>query len=208
MSSTSLNLIAIGVFTLTLFTVVGPLFNVSPVVPAGITAVVLGLGALDTLSWQNRGSDILLELFAPEAERERVIHHEAGHFLVAYHLGVPIKDYTVTAWSAWKKGYPGKGGVQFDYSEIELTKLVTVLLAGIAAEMIIYGKAEGGESDRQQVSIALSAVGLSTPAQRQKVRNALASAQQILQENQQSYQSLVSAMSQGLSVAECYGVIS
>jgi hypothetical protein len=205
----SLNLIAIGVFSITFFSLVGPLFNISPVVPAGITAIILGLGAIDTLGWQNQGSTILLDLFASEQQRKRVIYHEAGHFLVAHYLGVPIKDYTVTAWSAFKKGYLGKGGVQFDWQqEVELTKFATVLLGGIAAEMLIYGEALGGESDRQQVSIALVAAGIPKLEQRQRMRNALNRAKQILEENQETYQSLVTAITEGLSVAECYRVIS
>lgn len=212
MSSTSLNLIAIGIFVITLFSLVGPLINISPVFPAGITAVILGLGAIDTLGWQNRGSTILLDLFSSESERQRIIHHEAGHFLVAYHLGIPIKDYTVTAWSAFRKGYPGIGGVQFDWEGIEpnpeqLRKFATVWLAGIAAETLIYGEAKGGDSDRLQVKMALTTAGISELQQRQKMRIALNTAQEILQEHQESYQTLVTAMGEGLSVAECYQLI-
>ncbi len=34
---------------------------------------------------------------------KRVALHEAGHFLVAYLLGLPPKDYTLSAWSAFQR---------------------------------------------------------------------------------------------------------
>jgi hypothetical protein len=208
MSQTGLNLIAIGVFTITLFSLLGPLINLSPVFPATVTGIILGLATIDTFGWENQGTSILLHLFISDQQRQRIVHHEAGHFLVAYYLGIPVKDYILNPWSAWRKGYYGRGGVVFDLeNETKLDNLCTVWLAGIAAETIIYGDAEGGKEDKQQVSIALKNAGIPLSQQQHKFNLAMLRAKLLLQEHQKSYQTLVTAMKQGLSVAECYKLI-
>jgi hypothetical protein len=212
MSSVNLNLIAIGVFSITFLSIAAPLVNISPSLPAGITALILGLGAFDTFLWQNQGSTILSDLFASAQQRQRVIHHEAGHFLVAYYLNIPVKDYTLSAWSAWRNGYSGRGGIVFDLEMLDAkqTKLddfCTVWLAGIAAERLIYGQAEGGVEDRQKVTIALNTAGINPSQHKQKLNLALIHAKGLIEEHQQSYQILVNAMTQGLSVADCYQLL-
>jgi hypothetical protein len=98
------------------------------------------------------------------------VRHEAGHFLVAYFLGIPITGYTLTAWEAFKQGQPGLGGVTLiqklptdalAVGEMRLTleRFCTVWMAGIAAETIVYGSAEGGVEDRQKLKEALFALG-------------------------------------------------
>ena len=89
MSKTALNVIAISIFTLTLTSLLGPLFNLSPAVPAIAVAGILGLGTLDTLSWQGQGATLFLDWLASfSAEhRARIIRHEAGHFLG---IGQPV----------------------------------------------------------------------------------------------------------------------
>ncbi|MCY7391166.1 MAG: ATP-dependent Zn protease, partial [Leptolyngbyaceae cyanobacterium CAN_BIN12] len=100
MSQLSLNLVAISIFVITMSALLGPLVQLSPVVPAIATASVLGLAALDTLSWQGRGSTLMLDWLAgfSAEHRARIIRHEAGHFLVARQLDIPVTDYTLSAW--------------------------------------------------------------------------------------------------------------
>lgn len=209
MSQSGLNLIAIGVFSLTFLSLIAPLINLSPSFPASITALLLGLGVLDTFAWNNQGSNILLDIFADEEQKKRIIYHEAGHFLVAYYLGIPVKDYTLNSWDAWRRGYSGRGGIVFDLEmlNIEQAKLdnfCTVWLGGIAAEKFIYKKAEGGVTDKQNVIIALNLAGIPASQHQQKINLALIRAQELIKQHQESYQILVDALSKGLSVAECY----
>jgi len=169
MQQTALNLIAISIFIVVLAVLVGPLVDLSPTIPAAVVFCLLGLVTLDTLGFQGKGVTLLLDAiarFSPE-HRDRVLHHEAGHFLAAYLLGIPISGYSLTAWDAIKQGTPGFGGVYFDTEtlfnnaiktgelRLILDRFCTVWMAGIAAEQMIYNSVEGGRDDRQKITDAL-----------------------------------------------------
>ena len=95
-----------------------------------------------------------------------MISHEAGHFLVAYLLGLSLRGCVVNARDALK--YPeisGQAGTIFFDQKLNdemnnskvtrqtLDRLSVVIMAGIAAEALRYEKAEGGADDERQVSI-------------------------------------------------------
>ncbi len=158
MGQLSLNLVAISVFMMTMSVLLGPLLNLSPAVPAIATVTVLGVATLDTLNWQGKGGTLLLDWiarFSPEY-RSRIVRHEAGHFLVAHHLGLPVTGYTLSAWEAFRQGQSGQGGVQVDAQGLEselqqgknpfpiVDRYCTVWMAGAAAEQLVYGAIQGG----------------------------------------------------------------
>ena len=219
MPQTALNLIAIGVFLMTMTSLLGPIFHISPVVPAAITFGILSLATADTLSWNSRGVSLLLDLFASPEQRQRILHHEAGHFLTAYFLGIPITGYTLTAWEVMKQGQLGRGGVSFNTSSLttkpfELNKMrltlerfCTVWMAGVAAEKMIYNNAQGGAEDRKQLNEALIMAGLPEAGFAQKERWAQLQASNLLTRHQKSYEALVEAMKQRASVEECCAII-
>ncbi|GAB4544941.1 MAG: hypothetical protein Tsb0014_39030 [Pleurocapsa sp.] len=215
MPQTALNLVAIGIFTMTLTSLLGPIFNISPFIPAAATFGILGLATVDTLSWNSQGVSLLLDLFATAEQRQRIINHEAGHFLAAYFLGIPITGYTLTAWEVIKQGKFGRGGVSFDtetvtaqpfnLEEMRLTldRYCTVWMAGVAAEKMVYGDSQGGSEDRSQLRQALTLAGLSEAAYPQKERWAQIQATNLLERNQRSYDALVEAMTKRASIEEC-----
>jgi hypothetical protein len=214
MQQTALNLVAIGVFVMTLSSLLGPMLNVSPFIPAVATISVLGLATLDNFSWKGKGTTLLLDLFASSEHRQRVINHEAGHFLVAYFLGIPITGYTLSAWEAFKQGQPGLGGVVVDTTLIEkktdvreapliVERFCTVWMAGIAAETLVYGDAQGGEEDRQNVREILQFAGLQESSYAQKERWASIQAKTLLEKHQEAYKALVLAMEKRQSVEDC-----
>jgi hypothetical protein len=219
MPQTALNLIAIGVFLMTMTSLLGPIFQIPPVVPAALTFGILSLATVDTLSWNSRGVSLLLDLFASGEQRQRIIKHEAGHFLTAYFLGIPITGYTLTAWEVLKQGKLGRGGVGFDTNSLtakpfelekmrlSLDRFCTVWMAGIAAEQMVYGNSQGGAEDRQQLKQALVMAGLPEIGYAQKERWAQLQATNLLTRHQQSYEALVAAMNARASVDECYAVI-
>ena len=219
MQQTALNLIAIGIFAMTLSSLLGPIFNISPVIPAVTTLGIMGLATIDTLSWENKGVTLLLDSLSSPQHRQRIVRHEAGHFLAAYFLGVPIAGYTLTAWEAFKQGQPGLGGVIFDTTALSekaldiremrllLDRFCTVWMAGIAAETLVYGDAKGGGEDRQKIKEALMSAGLSESVYQQKERWALLQAKSLIEKYRDSYEALVKAMEERASVEECSEVI-
>ena len=221
MQQTALNLIAIGVFGMTLSVLLGPMFNIPPAIPALTTLGVLSLATLDSFRFQSKGATLMLDWLAGTSSehRDRIVRHEAGHFLVAYFLGIPITGYTLTAWEAFKQGQPGLGGVTFDsevfptdtpaVGEMRLTieRFCTVWMAGIAAETIVYGSAEGGVEDRQKLKEALFALGRPITESTLKERWATRQAHTMIEEHWASYEALVAAMEKRASVEECCQVI-
>ncbi len=219
MQQTALNLIAVGVFVITFSTLLSPLFHISPFVPAAFTVGIMGLLTLDTLSWRNQGVTLLLDRFTPLSERKRIVQHEAGHFLAAYYLGIPILGYTLTAWETFKQGQGGLAGVicdtqtlaekgiTFREAPLLIERFSTVWMAGIAAEAFFYGKAQGGADDRQKLQATLKLSGLPESIYAQKERWALLQAKNLLEAHQDAYQALVEAMEQRASVAECCRIL-
>jgi hypothetical protein len=221
MSQTALNLIAISIFLMTLSVLLGPLLNISPTVPAIATFMILGIATLDSFSLQGKGGSLILDWIAgfSKEHRDRIIHHEAGHFLVAHLLGIPVTGYTLSAWEAWKQGQSGQGGVSFDdgelASELEVGKIsaqildryCTVWMAGIAAENLVFQNAEGGSDDRLKLAEVLTKLGFSGISIQQKQRFHALQAKTLLQENWLSYKALVEAMQQRASVVDCQSAI-
>lgn len=217
MNQLSLNLVAISVFLVTMMTLLGPLVNLSPVVPAIVTAGALGLATIDQFSWRGQGSSLLLDWLAgfSSTHRSRVVHHEAGHFLVAHLLEIPVTGYTLTAWDALRQGYPGQAGVRFTSQELDaelqqgklsaqlLDRFCTIWMAGIAAELLVYQQSEGGADDRQKLQGVLTQLQLSPQERQQKERLAAFRAKTLLQEHWAAYEALTQALAQGASVEAC-----
>ncbi|MBW4629435.1 MAG: ATP-dependent Zn protease [Brasilonema octagenarum HA4186-MV1] len=221
MSKISLNLIAISIFIMTMSSLLGPLLHISPVIPATLTFSVLGIATLDSFSLQGKGGSLLIDWiagFSPE-HRERIIHHEAGHFLVAYLLEIPVMNYTLSAWEALKQRQPGQGGVSFDDGELasqlergtisaqKLDRYCTIWMAGIAAETLVYENSEGGADDRSKLLMVLTKLGFSESLGDQKQRFCSLQAKTLLEENWSAYQALVNSMRERASVAECQNAI-
>ena len=219
MKDISLNIIAVGVFAITLSALVGPVFNLSPVVPAIATACLLGLATIDNFQWQGQGSQILIDLFVSGERRDRIIRHEAGHFLVAYLLDIPISGYALNAIDAFRQGQSAQGGVSFNdlelanqlekgtISSLLLDRYCTVWMAGMAAENICYGNAEGGAEDRTKISALLLQMKRSLSESQLKQRWGFLQASNLIESNKSAYEALVKAMKEKQSVADCCEII-
>jgi hypothetical protein len=221
MSPIALNLAAISVFVMTLSVLLGPLLHIPAAVPAIVVLGGLGLATVDTFSWQGQGGTIALDWLASfsPAHRARVIHHEAGHFLVAHQLGIPVTGYTLNAWAAFRQGQPGLGGVQFDVQALDqqlaegklsvlwVDRFCTVWMAGGVAETLTYGDMQGGADDRQKLRLTLAQLQLSPPEIQQKERLAAIRAKELLTQHSQAFEALVAALEQQLSVEACGQVL-
>jgi hypothetical protein len=215
------NLVAILVFAMVLSVLLGPLLQIPPALPALAVFAVLGLGTIDTLGWQGRGSTLLLDWLAgfSSEHRDRVLHHEAGHFLVAHHQGIPVTGYTLSAWEAFRQGQPGSGGVSFDTQALAaeldqgsipaqlVDQYCAVWMAGIAAETLVYGNAEGGQDDRQTIRNLWKQLQRSSAESETKQRWGVLHAKTILENNRAAYDALVVAMQQREPVERCLQAI-
>ena len=210
----SFNLIAICVFGITLSSLVLPLFQVSSTVPILVVfAIVLGT-TIDGFFLKSTAATLLLDAIASTdpVYRQRIIHHEAGHFLVAYLLDIPITGYTLSAWESWQQGQSAQGGVMFappaaDMDARLLQQYCTVWMAGIAAEKLVYDKSQGGVEDRQKLRGILTLVGKPQQELIQQENLAGIQAKTLIQAHWEAYQALVVSMENRSSVAECCGTI-
>lgn len=214
MSQTALNLLAICIFTITMASLLGPIIHLSPTVPAAITFVLLGLITVDTLQLKGQTLTIVIDALSPETKRQRIIHHEAGHFLAAYLLGIPIAGYSVTAWDAWKQGHGDLAGVQLDQETLlqkttpnelplVLERLGTVLMAGMAAEEMIYGSDQGGQGDRYQLREAFKLMELTPQQMEAKEKWLRLQAQNLLQRHREAYDQLAIALRERQPLTQC-----
>jgi ATP-dependent Zn protease len=207
---------------MTFSSLLGPLIHLSPTIPALATVTFLGIATLDNFSFQGKGGTIVLDFvarFSPEY-KERILHHEAGHFLVAHLLEIPVTGYTLSAWEAWKKGQPGQGGITLEDGELTaqiekgqitaqmLDRYCTIWMAGIAAETLVFNSSEGGNDDKSKLIEILRVIGFSEAGYQQKQRFHLLQSKTLIQENWESYQALVAAMRERVSVEECKKAIS
>ncbi|MGB3138186.1 MAG: ATP-dependent Zn protease [Nodosilinea sp.] len=218
MRDTTLNTVAVVIFGVTMASLLGPLVALSPAVVAVFVAVALGVFSVDQLGLGGRIGDILMDTVAwtsPE-HRQRVLHHEAGHFLAAVLLDIPVEAYTLNTWEAWRQGIPGQGGVVFGPSDpAALTRLTPqsvdrycqVWMAGVAAEQMIYGDAQGGGNDTATLTLFWNALGRSPGEAPLKQRWAALQAKTLIEKHRAAFDVLVAAMAERAPVADCCALI-
>ncbi|MBD1919076.1 MULTISPECIES: ATP-dependent Zn protease [Cyanophyceae] len=218
MRDTTLNTIAVVIFGVTMASLLGPLINLSPAVVAVFAAAGLAVFAVDQLGLSGRIGDILMDTVAwasPE-HRQRVLHHEAGHFLAAVLLEIPVEAYTLNTWEAWKQGIPGQGGVVFGPSDPAALARLTpqtidrycqVWMAGIAAEQMIYGDAQGGGDDTAALGQFWTVLGRSPAEAPLKQRWATLQAKTLLEKHRDTFDALVTAMGDRAPVADCCALV-
>ncbi|XP_028801931.1 uncharacterized protein LOC114757110 isoform X2 [Neltuma alba] len=120
-------------------------------------AAILGLAFIDSIFLGGTCLAQISSYWPPY--RRRILIHEAGHLLTAYLMGCPIRGVILDPIVAMQMGIQGQAGTQFwdekvanDLAEGRLDgtafdRYCVVLFAGIAAEALVYGEAEGGEND-------------------------------------------------------------
>jgi hypothetical protein len=206
----SLNLVAICIFGMTLSSLVAPLVKVSSTIPILIIFAIVVITTVDGLILKSILATLVLDAIAgtSPAYRQRIVHHEAGHFLVAYLLGIPITGYTLSAWESFRQGRSAQGGVMFappqtDISSQLLQQYCTVWMAGIAAEKLMYDRAEGGSEDRQKLRGILFIAGNQQQEIVRQENSAALQAKTLIQTHWEAYQALVIKMSERATVNDC-----
>lgn len=143
---------------------------------------------------------------------DRVIKHEAGHLLVAHLLGCPVQSVALGAWDALTKEKNGNGsglrgaGTSFFDPQLNaasrkgrVTRSVVdrysiIVMAGIAAEALCFGEAEGGSDDENALAEFLSQTVQSNVNIPEQARWAAANALILLRDNQDAYDRLVNVL--------------
>lgn len=125
-------------------------------------AAILGLAFLDSAFLGGSCLAQISSYWPPY--RRRILVHEAGHLVTAYLMGCPIRGVILDPIVAMQMGIQGQAGTQFwdekldnELAEGRLSgasfdRYCMVLFAGIAAEALVYGEAEGGENDENLFS--------------------------------------------------------
>ena len=170
----------------------------------------------DQLFYNGAAFETIYRTLFPEFRR-KVICHEAGHFLVAYLLGLPVRGCITSAWEARKyPGIKGQAGTIFFDPKIDeevkkqrvtrrsLDRISVVTMAGIAAEALQFGNCEGGSADEQalirlfsQISPPWNIVRIQGQA-----RWAVVQALGLIKEHKASYDAAVAALEAGKGVGD------
>ncbi|KAM0950667.1 putative peptidase M41 [Dioscorea sansibarensis] len=185
---------------------------------------LLFLWSLDLVSFNGGMGNLLLDTIAhtvSEKYHSRVIQHEAGHFLVAYLLGVLPRGYTLSSLEALRK--EGSLNVQAGTSFVDLefleevatgkvsAKMVNrfscIALAGVATEYLLFGYAEGGLADIDKLDKLLKSLGFTQKKADSQVRWAVLNTILILRRHELARSKLAEAMSSGKSVGFCIDII-
>lgn len=199
-------------------------FGVPPdkVVTTGATAVFAA--GVDAVGYGGAAWGLVLDSAARALDGgygRRVAVHEAGHFLVAYLVGILPRGYTLSSLDAFRQygALRVQAGCLFcdgDFQRAvrsgklrssELDSFACVALAGVAAEVMCFGRAEGGAADVAQLDGILRALGFDQTKATKQVRWTVLAVTLLLREFRDVHAALADAMDRGASVSECVALI-
>eukprot|EP00249_Psilotum_nudum_P019328 c27195_g1_i3 orf=268-1290(+) len=134
--------------------------------------------------------------------------------LEAYLLGCPVRGVFLDAFQALRMGIQGQAGTQFwdetledELREGRLTnasfdRYCMVLFAGIAAEALVYGEAEGGENDENLYKSIVSILRPPwTPSEMSnQARWAVLQSYKLLRKHRSAYDTVVTSLEEGASL--------
>jgi hypothetical protein len=190
--------LAIAVFGITCLALLSPW--ISPLWPTGLAVTLLGFLTLD----RAYASGAFTQRFGVSQElQHRIAYHEAGHFLAAALLGLPIDNYALGN----RTGYLSLW-VPAEVSPQRQMQIATIYMAGIAAEEWRFQSEledTGGRRDRQELRQMLHRCG--DPHPEVSERWALYRARTLMREHAPALDALAAAMEQGSSPAECLRAI-
>jgi len=188
-----------------------------PIAPVG--AGLFGLLGVDSILFRGAIQDTIVKTVNPKY-REVVLQHEAGHLLVAYLMGNPIQGCLLDSWAALKDGRFGgvqAGTIFYDpelgqnmasgkLSRTCLDRYSIVVMAGIAAEAMKNGQAEGGSSDEDGLIRLL--VGLDggqtwdPPRIQSQARWGASQAFLLLRDHASAYEDLCNSLREGATIGK------
>lgn len=199
-------------------------FEFSPTQVFYFSLGLLFLWTLDAVSYNGGISGLVLDTIGhnlSEKYHNRVIQHEAGHFLIAYLMGVLPRGYTLSSLEAFQKEgslnvQAGTAFVDLEFLEevnngkvsaTMLNRFSCIALAGVATEYVLYGYAEGGLADINQLDSLLNGLGFTQKKANSQVRWSVLNTILLLRRHQEARSQLAKAMMDRRSVGFCINVI-
>ncbi|CAM6087872.1 unnamed protein product [Calypogeia fissa] len=198
--------------------------DMNPMQLLGLVVLFLFIGTVDQVANGGGLEALILDTLGrliSRNYRERVAQHEAGHFLISYLMGILPKSYTLSSLDAFQRYaalnvQAGTTFVDFEFQEEiasgkvsagTLDKVSCIALAGVATEYLLYGAAEGGLADIQQLDDLMRGLGFTQRKADGQVRWAVLNTVTLLRRHKPVHSKLAQAMSIGKTVAECIGLI-
>lgn len=192
-----------------------------------LVGITLLLSLTDKIFLNGACYEQMLKILWPEYSKQ-VIRHEAGHFLMSYLMGCPVEGFVLSAFGAMKDPRFASTGISAgtsffdpDISEqvnkvkpltrASIDKFSVIVMGGIAAEAICYGKADGGAGDEATLVRFLSMISPlasgSVTWDAERIRNqarwGAAQAVLLLKYYKPVYDALVDALERGSTLGEC-----
>jgi hypothetical protein len=177
---------------------------------------VFALFAFDQIVLGSRLTLGIILWLRPEYQ-QKLARHEAGHFLLAFLCGLPVTGYFL-AGNSQAAGQAGTIFLDTDlFTQINggklrqsaLARYSTILMAGIAAEAIGFGSAEGGYADEQALVDILR--NLRPPWETERIYNlarwSVVNAVELLREYEPEHDALAAKMGAGAPLGECLAAI-
>lgn len=182
----------VGVFGFSLLALVGPALGLSPWLIALPAALAMGGLTLDAARFGGRGGHLLAEtLPGGEARLRRIAVHEAGHALMAEAEQLPVRRVLIGSLACLRAGLEASGSTEFEPPTRvrlpleELRRWSRVLLAGMAAEQLIYGESLGGADDRALLGRIWGLSGQDVDTAQREQRRARREVLQLLREQRE-----------------------
>jgi|AntRauTorckE5430_2_1112549.scaffolds.fasta_scaffold01158_1 hypothetical protein len=194
-----------------------------------LIAFTLFLGFLDKLLVNGAVFETATRIGMPEYTK-KIVKHEAGHFLCAYLLGCPVEGCVLSTWAALNDARFGgrattvNAGTSFfdpalsdeingrrPLTRASIDRYSIIVMAGIAAEALNFGVADGGAGDEMALVRFLSnlnprgggATSWNNDAIKNQARWGAVQAVLLLREYKDCYDALVDALERGGELGEC-----
>ncbi|RDX68068.1 hypothetical protein CR513_52984 [Mucuna pruriens] len=196
-------------------------FAISPQQLFYISLGLLFLWTLDAVSFGGGIGSLLVDTIGHSFSQKYHNRHEAGHFLIAYLVGILPKGYTISSLDALQKEgslniQAGTAFVDFEFQEevntgkvsaTTLNKFSCIALAGVSTEYLIYGFAEGGLDDIRKLDLLLKGLGFTQKKADSQVRWSVLNTVMLLRRHEAARAKLAEALSMGKSVGTCIDII-